>query len=150
MIYSLRKRHSWMWLVLGILLPIGFVAAVMVVPEMVVETEFKIKQPVLYSTISSTHEEEEFVVYLRKDDNLPGRQVEVVVKEAFKVPNVLVYFSHQATETVQNSGVLGKIGGIGSHRFNLGNIADQNEQVYLLFYDKLNDQVFKKITISNT
>lgn len=149
MIYALRKRHRKMWLLLGILLPIGFIAAVLAVPEMVVENDFDIKQPVLYSDIISSFEEEDYEVHLRKDANLPGRQVEFVVKEAFKVPTVLVFFSHQETETIQNTGVLGKIGGPGSHRFNLGNIANQNPQIYLLLYDKFKEQVFKKITIEN-
>ncbi len=149
MIHSLRKRHRWMWLALSILLPIGFIAAVLAVPETVVEKDFQVRQPVLYSTIVSTTKEDGFQVHLRKDDNLPGRQIEVLVEKPFNIPNSFVYIANQKTGKFQDAGLLGKLEGIGSYRFNLGNFVNpQNPEIHLLFYDQIKKEAFKQITVS--
>ena len=46
MVPSLRKTHRWVWIILAILLPILYVAAIYVIPE-------EVKQETIYQVLDS-------------------------------------------------------------------------------------------------
>ncbi|MCR9286062.1 hypothetical protein OAF63_03095 [Saprospiraceae bacterium] len=148
MIYSLRKRHRYTWMILGILLPVFFVAAVMAIPEPAIENEFEVKKPDAFAKLVTTEENEAFLISLRESDNLPGLQVEATAKKPITTSDVTLYFSYTEADNVANAGVIGKITGTGTHRFAIGTITRDIKHFFILFYDANKKEVFDEIKVN--
>lgn len=147
MIYKLRRRHRNMWMILAVLLPIGFVSAYLAIPEFIHENEFEAWKSVAYSTIINSAETDNLLVNLRKDENLPGQQIEVLIKQPLSSPGILVYLAEQPTENIRQANLLGSLEANGAQRFTLNDFLANFKAFHLLFYDNLKKELVEKVSL---
>ena len=113
MIPSLRNRHRLIWIGLSLLLPLLFVAAVLVIPQTAYQDLLPQATAEAYPTVLRSHDTEAFLFNLR--ENAQGqKQLEVVLKEILVTPTATVSLSGNAGSEV----VLGQLGSQGVYRFN--------------------------------
>jgi hypothetical protein len=136
-----------MWIVLAVLLPIGFVTGVMAIPDEVIETEFKVRKPEPFAHFITSAQNQSFLINIRKSDNIPGHQVEIDVKKPLHTSNATAYFSYVEADNVVNAGVIGRLTNRGIHRFNIGTLAYDLKKFYILFYDANKKEVFDVVKI---
>lgn len=149
MIYQLRRRHRRMWIVLAIILPIGFISAYFAIPKTIYENNFEPWAAVSYSTITKSAETDNLLVNVKKDNNLPGLQIEVMQKQPLHSASVLVYLAEQNTENIQATNLLGRLESGDTQRFILNDFLSNFKTFHLLFYDNLKKELLEKVIIEN-
>ncbi|MDX2305040.1 MAG: hypothetical protein NW226_19680 [Microscillaceae bacterium] len=133
MISSLRKRHRIHWVALGILLSVGFVAALRVHPPKPVQESILSELPEAYPTILKEVENENLKINLREDKQ-NRHQLELLLKKPVKLPAPLLYLNITGELNPQGNTLLAPLGAVGLYRFQ---IFDENIQG-IFFYSPLN------------
>ncbi len=149
MVPELRKRHKWMWLVLTILLPLGFITAYSLIPE---SQELRNKQlpatkPIPLTKIVSIRQTPQFDVSLREDNGLGLKQIEVTLKETLTRPSTHLYLSDKSSTGIENAQFLGVVTTRGSYRFNLNPSMTYQSAFVVIFYDKIAEQVYEEVQL---
>jgi len=132
---ELRLRHRRVWQIWAILLPIGFVSAILVLPQKVVQTALveKIAEPL--QNIEQTKEIEWLVANIRAADG--SKQLEILLKKPLDIPSAQIFW--------QNT-FLGSLGAKGIQRFFLDSTQVANPPFTLEIRNPIDQTVFQKIT----
>ncbi|MFA8436340.1 MAG: hypothetical protein ACEPOZ_17655 [Marinifilaceae bacterium] len=112
-----RKRHLISWLLLALLLPIGFAAAIWVIPQPIHQEEIFRKYPEALPEVISWKSSDNLVAALRADTEREDYQLEIIVTKPFQHPNILVYLYTNAGDNPENQILLGSLNSKGSMRF---------------------------------
>ncbi len=149
MVPELRKRHKWMWLILTILLPMGFITAYSLIPQIpeTVSQNLPAIKPTPLSKIQSIHQIPQFDVSLREGNNMGLKQVEVVVKTPSNRPSTHLYLSDKSSKDIEEAQFLGILGSKGIYRFNLNPSLTYQNAFVVLFYDKIAGEVFEEVQL---
>ena len=149
MVPELRKRHKWMWLILTILLPMGFITAYSLIPQSqeVINEQLPASKPIPLSKIASIQNTPQFDVSLREDANLGMKQVEVIVKERLNRPSTHLYLSDKSSREINDAQFLGVLGAQGAYRFNLNPAATYPNAFVVLFYDKIEGKIYEEVQL---
>ncbi|MEZ4886920.1 MAG: hypothetical protein R3E32_19480 [Chitinophagales bacterium] len=149
MIPELRKRHKWMWLVLTVLLPLGFITAYSLIPtsQVMVNQNFPATLPIPLAKIVSIRNTPQFDIQLREDNVLGLKQIEVVVKNALTRPSTHLYVSDKSSKKVNDVLFLGILESKGTYRFNLNPSMTYQKTFILLFYDKIAGEVYLEVQL---
>lgn len=149
MVPELRKRHRWMWLILTILLPMGFITAYSLIPQIPepISKNLPALKPSPLSKIQSIHQIPQFDVSLREDNNMGLKQIEVVVKTPSNRPSTHLYLSDKSSKGIERAQFLGVLGSKGIYRFNLNPAMTYQNALVVLFYDKIADEIFEEVQL---
>ena len=154
MIRPLRKRHLGMWLVLMLVLPIGFFTAIGVIPDPEIsgqEVQFSV------STISTPvvleHNEASLGLNFRfhaSADSIKHNQLEVEVQNTLDQPSSFIYIADQDVDGIERAQFVGSLGPRGRYQFELDTALDVQSLKTILLYDMIKEKVFHKATLSKS
>ena len=136
MITSLRKRHRYTWLILSVLLVLGFGAAFWLVQGKAYEDYSSADLAEAYPDIIKSTDQENIKLNLRKDaqENL---QVEVYIKKSVPLPAPVLYLNLSGEASIQDNQVLGGVGAVGLYRFPI----ETKDVKGIFFYSPLNGKI---------
>ena len=134
---ALRKIHRYTWYSLAVLLPVGWLAAVVAIPDAVWQTPVRAELPAPLPLVSQSKESGDFIVNLRRDSLGDRRQVEVIIKKPLTNPNTTLILNDRI--------VLGLLETRGIRRFDLDSLAARAARVELRFEDKIRQRVLRTV-----
>lgn len=130
---KLRKRHRYMWMVLGIALPLLCLEAIEAIPQNVIADIPRHSCTLDIGVCGIDDTDYPIVIEQVQNNNTLNVQVKAPLKSAF----TLAYIS-SSQELEENATLLGAIHTMGDYSFD---IEDQiSSGSYLLLVDKLNDK----------
>lgn len=141
---KLRKRHRYMWMVLGIALPLLCLEAIEAIPQNVIGDIPRHSCTLDIGICGIDDAEYPIVIEQVQNNNTLSVQVKAPLKSAF----TLAYLSSKQ-ELDESATLLGAIHTMGDYSFKIEN--QINTGSYLLLVDKLNDktlyhQLIKSVT----
>ena len=115
---NLRKRHLRYWIVLAILLPVGFVWALVAIPQFVSEKPIRKNIPLGLEHVvkEQTHDTANICIRSDKKGNF---QLEIILKEPLESPSPGLYLKVNGTTGLKGNVFLGNIGSRGTYRFSI-------------------------------
>lgn len=135
---TLRKIHRLTWFSLALLLPLGWLAAIVVIPGEVVQTPVRAEEAAPLPLVAQSVESDDFVIRLRQDSTGDERQIEIFIKKPLETPN---------TTVVTESGtVLGLLGARGIRRFHLDSLSARSKPLRIRFEDRIKGRTLRIIT----
>ena len=143
MIRPLRKLHFYGWILIGILLPVGFISAYLVIPDQaVINGDIPpISTALPLSEIIFTKDMSDMLLNIRQEND--KQQIELVIKKPLTVPNSSLYLSDDPQPSnIDQMLLLGSIETRGIYRFNY-----PVARTYLLFYDGISQRVFNSVKL---
>lgn len=144
---SIRKRHLYIWMALAVLLPVGYVAAILAVPPEapatnVVETIRSQDLPPQYARVLQVAEHPRLKMQLRQDTASQQRQVELILKQPLRRPSTWAYLSEGDSTRIAGKQLLGLLTNQGVYRYAL---PDSLHPRLLLLYDGIRKQIYAVI-----
>ena len=147
MIRTLRKRHLYTWLILAVLLPVGFFAAYSVIPkvEPVDQRVQYFDQKVIGPIIAEADGNNDAIgISIRSTKDKKLKQLEVEVRTPIASPSAFIYVSNRKTESIEEAQIVGALGTKGRHFITLdATISAQSIQT-ILIYDKIKNELIYK------
>lgn len=149
MIPELRKRHKWMWLILTILLPLGFITAYSLIlkPAVVTNEQLLTSKPIPLTKVVSNRQTPQFDVSLREDNGLGMKQIEIKVKENLTLSSTHIYLSDKSSLGIENTQFLGVLTPEKVHRFNLDPSMTYQNAYVVLFYDEIAEELYEEVQL---
>ena len=149
MIRSLRKRHLSIWILLGLLLPIGFVMAFLAVPKLdPVEQKLQFGLEEAYPNVIGSGETDLLAVQVRENPMTGLRQIEIEVKQPLEAASALVYLTKSPAEEIVDGQLLSQLGAKGKYRIELDSMLSAQKTYHLLFHDQIKASTIDKIQLS--
>ncbi len=142
MIYQLRNRHFRTWIILAVLLPLGFVAALLAIPKDKFGEIISHQRPQNASVEKLSEDDLVSISILKGADN-PG--VEITLKQALRVPGASIFLATDDSDDINLAQMLGQIDSRNTYYFSTNGEVVHGQ--YLLFYDPINRTVFHKIAL---
>jgi hypothetical protein len=145
MIYSLRKRHFRIWILLAIGLPILFYFGLNGIPVSVPTSDFE--QPMARAFDQLIVEEKKDRVEIRyfRDTHLPGRLIEIEVLQPLTHPTVMVYASTGANSKGSR---IGLIESTGTYRFSLPKDLLPNKYLLITLFDEIKETEVERFELT--
>lgn len=112
---ALRKTHRYTWFALAVLLPLGWVSAILVIPGPVCQDPSRAPQPEALSELLGTKQSGHFLVNWRSDHSKTRHQVEILITKPLETPNAVV----RIVADDQGDPLPGLLGSRGLYRFDL-------------------------------
>ena len=136
MITSLRKRHRYTWLILSILLVLGFGASLWLVQASVYDDYSATDLAEAYPDIIKSTDQDNIKLNLRTDaqNNL---QIEMYIKKPVPLPAPILYLNLSGEASIQGNQALGAIGAVGLYRFPI----ETKDVKGIFFYSPLNGKI---------
>lgn len=135
---ELRQRHRRVWQLWAILLPIGFVSAILVLPQKVTQATLVENTATPLSKIIQTKETDWLTANIRSSDS-DNKQLEIVLKKPLNVPSTQIFW--------QNT-FLGNLGAKGTYRFPLDSLQTANPPYTLEIIDPIHKTIFQTLTFN--
>jgi hypothetical protein len=145
MIKPLRKRHLQVWTILAFLLPVGIIAAAVVVPKQQYNKPLQATSVQALPVVVRTSENDNYTANLRSDRNNAAWQLEWINKEELTSPTALIYQVAKPNEDIGNALLIGRIEGRGTYYFNLKN-SGTNQPFRFVLYDIIHHRQLDSIT----
>ena len=143
MIIKLRKRHFLIWILLAILLPTGFILAILDRPEDIAADSYISLSASPLPNLISTQEDQGLRVTLRR--GLPHqKQIEIKVLQPIPAPSIFLAIGSNEINDQNPGHTIGKIHGLGTQRFSLDSLSSSRAELHLLFYDKIKGDALAK------
>lgn len=142
MIHKLRNRHFYTWVVLAVLLPVGFILAWRAIPQPLFGEIITHRRPSQAQMVELSEDELVKVNVLGNAEN-PG--LEIILKRPLTVPGASIYLAPDASEDINVAQLLGQLDSKNTYYFGTG--VEIKEGQLLLFYDPINKEVFHKIPL---
>lgn len=154
MIIELRRRHYYTWLTIGIILPIGFVWAVLNIPKMPSDN-FNKTTVAAYPNVIQSKETSSLKVNLRQNTVMQsvmaqgalkgGDQIELTILKPLVGAANQLYLSTTADKPLQT--VLGALGNRGTYYFPLPNTFTSESPLILTVYDAIKQKQTEQIVL---
>ena len=137
-----------MWLILGPALLVLFVSAYLAIPSDTFNNNFEITKPVRYGLELRSQESDLFKINILRDLNIPGRQVEVIIKDGLPYGSPTLYLAK--TTNSQSTDLrlgfrIGMLGSKGTYRFNLNGPEADFDEFYISVYDKFKNELIDQL-----
>lgn len=141
MVPALRNRHFYIWLLLAFFLPAAFIWTLFALPPgMLYAPSYQEVEAVPFRDTIKEVGDAYFTIRLLKDRHLPGRQLEVNVRQAIPHPSPAVHF-YDATMS-DNRGIgLGPLQSVGTYRFDLPQMFWEAPGQQVIIYDRLEEKI---------
>ena len=156
---ALRKRHLRIWVILAFLLPVGFISAFLEKPEPIATVyEDSLSSFPSFGRILRDAEDQEVKVHLWEQtvpvaNDSVGEDsaiytLQIFVKKTLSVPSIQAYLSLDAqSEPIKTKLLLGKIVRRGKYHFELGQLPELPEKMYIILHDGIKNQTLKTIVL---
>jgi hypothetical protein len=143
----LRKRHLYMWLVLGLLLPPGILSAWLARPAKPIDALQVQPAGSAYTQVVDSVRTEKYIARMRCSENNAGCQLEYINRLALEVPSVLLYRMRPGAVNIDGHELLGRIGPKGSYYFAIpvAQPGNQEQRRQFILYDFIHQQVIDTI-----
>ena len=142
MIKQLRKRHFQIWFVMMILIPMGIIAATMVIPQQHDNPTLQPTPVVALPVIIKTVEHENYTVNLRGNSSIPG-QLEWINKSVLTFPTAVIYKTISGKKDTGEATFIGRIEARGTYHFDLKK--DSSNNFHFILYDFIHRQIIDSI-----
>jgi len=136
----LRKAHRYAWFSLALLLPLGWLAAIWVIPDDVIQTPAGQVQPDALPLVLHSREAGDFVINVRSDSSDTKRQIEILIKKPLGNPNTTL-----VAESNGSASTLGLLGTRGIRRFDLNSLTSHARPLRLQFIDHLQGRTLRTV-----
>ena len=147
MIVALRKRHIWLWALIGPLLIIGIVIAYTGIPKPKTEKLFLKTSPAL-PEIVATSQNGQWLASIRSDVGQNQFQLEIVILEPLVSASALVYQTYSKNPADFEKGqMLGSVGKKGTYRFDLPINSKGKKTVNIVLYDDIRSSILSNQTV---
>ncbi|MBO3700283.1 hypothetical protein [Roseivirga sp. E12] len=140
---KLRKRHRYMWMVLGVALPLLCLEAIEAIPENTIADIPRHSCSLDIGICGIDNAEYPIIIEQSKSANVLSLKIKAPLKSAF----TLAYLS-DTQELNENASLLGAIHTMGDYSFGLE--SQESSQRYLLLVDKLNNKTLYHQLIENS
>lgn len=137
MVPELRERHRRVWRLAALVLPVGFVLAIIALPKQPTQTQLYNNTALPLHKLEQTRETEWLLVRLFATDSL-HKQLEITVKKPLNVP---------ATQVFWQDRYLGSLSAKGVQRFPLDSALVAEMPYILEIKDPVNQNIFQTIII---
>ncbi|HLF64243.1 MAG TPA: hypothetical protein VI603_10840 [Saprospiraceae bacterium] len=128
---------------MAIVLPLLYIAAIIAIPERIVDQQQKQNQAAPLPRILISANSSLCIVYVRSDASGTNLQLEIMLKKPLTEPEALVYLTPQS---VADKVLIGKLNSTGVYRFALkSGLELKNSKVE--FFNPLSNSVFHSITL---
>ena len=138
---TLRKAHRYIWYTLAGALPLGWAAAIWVMPDTVWQQPVRPGQPDALPTLVLSKQSGDFVVNLRQKRTGTRQQVEFLVTKPLTQANTSVILEGQPEV------LLGALGPRGTWRFDLDSLAAARRPFRLRLEDRIAHKVLRTIPL---
>lgn len=142
---SQRKLHVRMWMILLVVIPVGFVSALVVIPEDSAQDNVFLASEPRLDLIVEKHNTDNAIVLLRSSQQKEKYQIEVVITTPFTQPEVGVYSSKGNTFDINESKWLGSLSTKRTNLFSLRKQVVHKQDLTLVFYDPIRKQILEEI-----
>lgn len=142
MIKQLRKRHFQIWSAMLVVIPLGIIAATLVIPK---QTRNALLQPppsVALPVIIKTVERENYTINLRGSSQIPG-QLEWINKTVLTFPTAVIYKTASGKNDISKADLIGRIEARGTYHFDLK--YDLTNNYHFILYDFIHQQIIDSI-----
>lgn len=137
MITSLRKRHRYTWVILSVLLLLGFGAAWWLTQDKAVYPDVDTEALVpAYPNVLKSVEQQHIKLNLRADDQ-DKLQIEIHIKEPVPLPAPVLYLNQTGEASPDNNQALAGVGAVGLHRFPINTKSIKG----IFFHSSLNGKI---------
>jgi hypothetical protein len=133
---ELRQRHRFIWRLWAVLLPIGFVSAILVLPQKATQTSRLDSTEAALPKVMQTRQTDWLTANIRSSDK-DALQLEIILKQPLDIPAARLFW--------QNTFV-GNLGAKGTYRFPMDSLQTTNPPFTLEIRDPINQTIFQKIT----
>lgn len=139
---ALRRAHYRIWLALAVLLPLGWVAAILAIPGDIQQEPVRAPQIAALPVLLVSKESGSFLINLRTDSAGAKKQLEILLKSPQTNPSTLVYWinAHQ-----QRPVLLGALQTRGLYRFELDGAAARQPGDTLRLEDPLQRRTLRTV-----
>lgn len=134
---ALRKTHRYAWYTLALLLPAGWLAAILAIPDDIRQQPVRREQAPPLPVVAQSRPSGDLLINLRQDSAGVRRQLEIFIQKPLTEPNTAVILENRPTEQL-----LGLLGARGVWRFNLDSLIGP---VKLRLEDKIRGRVLRRI-----
>jgi hypothetical protein len=134
---TLRRFHRYTWFSLAILLPLGWLAAIWVIPEIVWQMPVRIGQPDPLALLLQSKDAGDFVFNLRQDSANTQRQIEIFIKKPLSNPSTAVMIETSDATGGKKERLLGLLGSRGVWRFDLDSFSAASPKRTIKLVDKI-------------
>lgn len=142
-----RKMHLVLWLLLAILLPAGFIASIMVIPNQSMQENVFLPEKVKLEKLLKETSSNNVIALLRSNNQHSQYQLEVLVTTPFKTPDIGVYLSNKADFNITDSHFLGNLPSKGGKLFDLPEISQNDKELQVVLFDPIRNQLLNQISI---
>lgn len=139
---ALRRAHRRIWYALAILLPLGWLAAVLAIPGDLRQEPMRAPQAVALPVLLASKESGPFLINLRGDSSRTRKQVEILLKSPQTNPSTLVYWSSADHRAPQ---LLGALQTRGLYRFALDSLTAQEPGGTLRLEDPIERRTLRTV-----
>jgi hypothetical protein len=122
---ALRRTHRIAWFSLALLLPVAWLAAVLVVPDKVCQEPARAPRPAPLGSIVQSKQSENLLLNLRRDAAGSRHQLEILITKPLTSANAVVWCKQEDHPDKQ----IGLLGARGVYRFDLDSTAIQTIEV---------------------
>ncbi len=136
---ALRKTHRYAWYTLAILLPMGWLAAILAIPDEIRQQPVRREQAPPLPVLAQSRQSGDLLINLRRDSAGARRQLEIFIQKPLTEPNTAVILENKPTDQP-----LGLLGARGVRRFDLDSLTPP---VKLRFEDKIHGRVLRRVTM---
>jgi hypothetical protein len=140
---KLRKAHRYIWFLLTVLLPSGWLAAIWAIPGEVWQTPVRPEQPAAMPLLLQSKESGDFIINLRQGSAGERRQIEIFIKKPLTNPNTTVTAEGGGLE--EEGKILGLLGTRGIYRFDLDSLTAKNQPLKLRFEDRIQNRTLRTV-----
>ena len=125
MILAQRKRHLYTWVVLGLLLPLGFGLSWQVIPQDKIEIPAKHME---FISVEYSHHGGDAIL-------------EIQIRKPLAAPGLLVLLGKKSNSHPESAILIGQINGMGLYKFQLPDFEPASKPSYLLIYNPYSKMV---------
>lgn len=135
-----------MWAILAVLLPAGFVAAYLAIPQKAIDRVPAVAQVPALENILASADDAHFHVKYRSSSS-GEKQLEVIIKMPLTIPSALVYISSTDSFNPENALLAGELDSKGVYRFALPAGYAGGEHFTVVFYDFIKKKTFHSLNV---
>jgi hypothetical protein len=141
----LRKAHRYIWFSFAVLLPVGWLAAVLAIPDAVWQQPVRPEEPEQLPLEVRSTQSGDFVISLRQDSSGTQRQIEILITRPLTNPNTMLLL--EKANNREDKTLLGLLGSRGIHRFNLDSTAARSNTLTLRFEDNIQGRLLRTVEL---
>lgn len=142
-----RKTHIIIWMVLAVCIPVGFISAIMVIPDKPMQEDVFLKNETVLEEISKEIVKDNLIVLIRNDKAKTSYQLQLLVSTPFKQADIGIYYSLRNKFDPLQSIYLGNLPPKGGKVFSLPSDEEFSDRIHIVLFDPIKNELINQIQI---